>query len=469
MNEVFKIIDEYKEKLEILIKDLNKEIREYKDVYFALKPKGKEFKEDKANLSMKNPDLYKKIIEMAMKTDVDEIVKTIKNKRTLDLYNKETENALKRYGLSKEIIYSDEFINNTKGRVHDELLEMRQREEELSKKNKELDLYICDVAINMFEDLEKKKEYYKSILKGLTYAKENIKKEELFNKMASDSLDYVLNDLEEDKKIKLVSFIQKYNKSVEEKRKNLALKKTETNDNTTKESKISTFIDCDAYEDEREKVTPVMVVAKNYLDSIEKLDEASLNEFLDYISIKNNFISIISYMISFSNDDSLRKYLEKYLENIINFNMEEKESAEEDNRILYYGFTASKKYLLKDIDNISEAYYKDILKAINRLKRCNWTGKKNLVSLDKTFEMRQNDIRITVRKLNHNTYVILGIYCKKMNRDRLLVKDTLRRSNNLDIYLNNDKINYLWDSYYKLNEELESNIIEKLNCKNNIK
>lgn len=83
--------------------------------------------------------------------------------------------------------------------------------------------------------------------------------------------------------------------------------------------------------------------------------------------------------------------------------------------------------------------------------------------------MRQNDIRVTVKKLNHNTYVILGIYCKKMNRDRLLVKDTLRRSNNLDIYLNNDKINYLWDSYYKLNEELESNIIEKLNCKNNIK
>lgn len=30
MNEVFKIIDEYKEKLEILIKDLNKEIRDTK-------------------------------------------------------------------------------------------------------------------------------------------------------------------------------------------------------------------------------------------------------------------------------------------------------------------------------------------------------------------------------------------------------------------------------------------------------
>ena len=149
--------------------------------------------------------------------------------------------------------------------------------------------------------------------------------------------------------------------------------------------------------------------------------------------------------------------------------MEEKESTEEDNKILYYGFTASKKYILKDIDNISEAYYKDILKAINRLKRCNWTGKKNLVSLNKTFEMRHNDVRITVRKLNYNTYVILGIYCKKMNRDRNLVKDTKRRSNNLDIYLNNDKINYLWDSYEKLNEELEINIIEKLNCKNNIK
>ena len=469
MNEVFKIFDEYKEKLEILIKDLNKEIRTYKDVYFTLKPKGKEFKEDKAYLSIKKPDLYKKVIEMAMKTDVDEIVRTIKNKRTLDIYNKETENALKRYGLSKEIIYSDEFINNTKGRVHDELLEMRQREEELSKKNKELDFYICDVAINMFEDLEKKKEYYKSILKGLTYAKENIKREEPFNNMASNSLDYVLNDLEENKKIELVSFIQKYNKRVEENRKTFILKKTQTNEKPDKETKIITFTDYNASDDEKEKLTPVMVVAKNYLDSIEKLDEASLKEFLDYISIKNNFISIISYMISFANYDRLRKYLEGYLENIINSNMEEKESTEEDNKILYYGFTASKKYILKDIDNISEAYYKDILKAINRLKRCNWTGKKNLVSLNKTFEMRHNDVRITVRKLNYNTYVILGIYCKKMNRDRNLVKDTKRRSNNLDIYLNNDKINYLWDSYYKLNEELEINIIEKLNCKNNIK
>lgn len=465
MNEVFKIIDEYKEKLENLISEVNKEIREYKDVYFTLKPKGKAFKEDKAYHLMKKTDLYKKTIEMAMKTDVDEIVRTIKNKRTLDLYDNETENALKRFGLSKDTIYSDKFINNTNGRVRDELLKMRQREEELSKKNKELDLYICDVAINMFEDLEKKKEYYKSILKGLTYIKENIKKEELFNKMASDSLDYVLNDLEENKRIKLVSFIQKYNKSVEEKRKNLALKKTETNDNTTKETKIITFTDYNASDDEKEKLTPVMVVAKNYLDSIEKLDEASLNEFLNYISIKNNFISIISYMISFSNDDSLRKYLEKYLENIINSNMEEKENAEEDNRILYYGFTASKKYLLKDIDNISEAYYKDILKAIDKLKRCNWTGKKNLVSLDKTFEIRQNDIRITVRKLNHNTYVILGIYCKKMNRDRLLVKDTLRRSDNLDIYLNNNILN----ECYSLNEELEDEIMIKLNCKNNIK
>lgn len=93
----------------------------------------------------------------------------------------------------------------------------------------------------------------------------------------------------------------------------------------------------------REKLTPVMVVAKNYLDSIEKLDEASINEFLDYISIKNNFISIISYMISFANDGRLREYLEGYLKNIINSNMEEKESTEEDNKILYYGFTASKK------------------------------------------------------------------------------------------------------------------------------
>lgn len=165
MNEVFKIIDEYKEKLEILIKDLNKEIREYKDVYFALKPKGKAFKEENVLNLMEKPLLGEKLTSMVIKTDVDEILKMLIDKKELDMYNKETENALKRHGLSKEIIYSDSFISRTKGRLHDELLEMKQREEELFNQNQKIVMYICDVAINMFEDLEKKKEYYKSILK----------------------------------------------------------------------------------------------------------------------------------------------------------------------------------------------------------------------------------------------------------------------------------------------------------------
>lgn len=468
MEEVFKIIDEYKEKLENLVNQTNKELNEYKDVYFALKPKGRKFKEENVLNLMEKPLLGEKLTNMVIKSDADEILKMLYDKRQLDSYNRQTENALKRYGLSKEIIYSDGFINNTKGRLHDELVQMKKREDELFKQNEKIVMYICDVAINMYEDLENKKEEYKKLLKGLSYTKENIRKEEKFNNMASNSLDYVLNNLDDEKRDELILFIQKYNSKLEEKRKSLIIKK-ENDKELDKENKAIIFIDENIYQDEKEKLTPSMVVAKNYLDSIEKLDEASLNEFLAYISIKNNFISIISYMISFANDDRLRRYLEGYLENIINSNMEEKESTEEDNKILYYGFTASKKYLLKDIDNISGAYYKDILKAINRLKRCNWTGKKNLTSLNKTFEMRQNDIRITVRKLNYNTYVILGIYCKKMNRDRLLVKDTLRRSNNLDIYLSNCKINDLWDSYYKLNEELEKNILEKLNCKKIIK
>ena len=370
MDEVFKIIDEYKEKLENLISDVNKEIRTYKDVYFALKPKGKEFKEENVLNLMEKPLLGEKLTSMVIKTDVDEILKMLNNKKELDMYNRETENALKKYGLSREIVYSDEFINNTKGRVHDELLEMRRRDEELFNQNQKIVMYICDVAINKFEDLEKKKEYYKSISKGLTYAKENLKKEESFNNMASNSLDYVLNDLEEDKKIELVSFIQRYNKCVEEKRRVLILN-AKPNKEIDEENKVITFTDYNASDDEKEKLTPVMVTAKNYLDSIEKLDEASLNQFLNYISIKNNFISIISHMISFAKNEKIRKYLENYLENIIDSNMEEKEIIEEDNKILYYGFTASKKYLLKDIDNISEDYYKDILKAINKLKRCN--------------------------------------------------------------------------------------------------
>lgn len=83
MNEVFKIIDEYKEKLEILIKDLNKEIREYKDVYFALKPKGKAFKEENVLNLMEKPLLGEKLTSMVIKTDVDEILKMLIDKKSL--------------------------------------------------------------------------------------------------------------------------------------------------------------------------------------------------------------------------------------------------------------------------------------------------------------------------------------------------------------------------------------------------
>lgn len=87
---------------------------------------------------MKKPLLGEKLTSMVIKTDVDEILKMLYDKKELDTYNKETESALKRYGLSKEIIYSDSFINRTKGRLHDELLEMKQREEELFNQNQKI-------------------------------------------------------------------------------------------------------------------------------------------------------------------------------------------------------------------------------------------------------------------------------------------------------------------------------------------
>ena len=72
--------------------------------------------------------------------------------------------------------------------------------------------------------------------------------------------------------------------------------------------------------------------------------------------------------------------------------------------------------------------------------------------------------------------------CQKEEIDQILkyggrlfsnVKETLQELslyNNLYIVSNCQK-GYIeaFLSYYKLNEELESNIIEKLNCKNNIK
>lgn len=206
---------------------------------------------------------------------------------------------------------------------------------------------------------------------------------------------------------------------------------------------------------------------------MKNMDVDLINELLKQLSLNTNFVTIINYMINFLDEEEnkeLQNYLERYLDNYFESQFEYKEEIEEHNDILYYGFNKKKNYILNDIESITEAYYKDILKAIEKLRRCNLKSSvRKITDLRKVFEIRVHDIRITCRRISENTYMILGVYCKKVDKDSLLINDTIKRAGEVNSYV--DSIleikdnEFLWNKYEESNDVIENEILNKLKSK----
>lgn len=476
--EVIKIIYEEIDRLDKIIKEDSKLISNNRDVYNILKPKGKDFQTINVIKLSNDRELLNKMVDLVSSSNLVAVEEMIKKKLEFDDYDKEVNEKLISVGLTKDFIYSDAFINyvyikskqNKKLlKVYNELLEMKKREKELFRQNEEIVSYICNVAINVYEDTINEKERLKKDKKGLKYAIESIKKEEKLTIWSLSSLEKLYNYLDDASKKKLVIFIQRYNEKIEKEKIKKEIKELEKQKHV-KEENIVTYSD-ETYS--YEEVDPLSIKAKKYLDSLINLDKTMIFQMLDQLSLNSNFITIINYMISFlDEDDKLQTYLEEFLEKYFESNVEYKEETKDDNLVLYYGFSLNKNYILNDISNIPEEYYKDILKAIEKIKRCNFKNSaKNITDLRKAFEVRVNSIRITCKRIDENTYVILGIYCKKTKRDRLLISDTTKRlklvDNTLSDFTGIKKINCIWEKYLELNNEIEIELKAKLKSKIN--
>lgn len=473
--EIIEIIKGEIDRLDKLIKEDSKLINNNRDLYSALKPKGKDFQTINVIKLSDNKELLNKLVNLVSSSNLVAVEDMIKKKIEFDNYDKEVNEKLISAGITKDLIYSDAFINyvNIKSKqnkrllkVYNELLEMRKREIELFRQNEEIVMFICNTFINMYEDVVNEKEKLKYDKKSLLYTIESINKKEKLSIRSLSSLEELYNVLDLEKQKKLVSFIQNYNKKIE---KEVKIKKESIKVLDIKEEKDIKiqYIDNEPLE---HVIDPLSIQAKNMLDSLNGLDKGMVFKMLENLSSNKNFITIINYMINFVEDYKLQSYLEEFIENYFESNIKYKEEETEDNKVLYYGFSLNKNFILNDIENISEEYYKDISKAIKKVKRCDFNSNtKSITVLKKVFEVRVNAIRITCKRIDENTYVILGIYCKKKNRDRKLIVDTYNRLKLIDSVLDNiddvKKIDGVWSKYIEINEFFDDEINLKLNSK----
>lgn len=467
-------------KYDDIIKDLNKKLFLYKPIYDTLKPKGKKFsKENMLHLTM-NEKLINMLIEIMKQSNTIVIEKMIENKILYENHNKHVEEALSSFGLSKEIIFSDTFMNNIKLRstvnprlkqVYDKLVVMKKTDDELFELNEKIVLYICNTMIDMYEDTMEEKQRIKDIKKSLEYALKNYQSNNnLTPKDKSVIAGLIDNVLNKDEKKRLSSEFNLYlSKFIcKDKQKKVVIDKEEKPLINYVDEEIK---DLEVYEELNEDP-----LYDNYLMAIKSFENYNdISMFLNSIKYEYDARNILTYIInqlSTTQEDLLLKdYLNEFLNNYLDCKEEQEEikTEKDENHILYYGFLNKKNKILNDVlkGDIPKEYYSDVLKGISMIKNDGDKNKrKTITRIRKVFKLRINDIRITYKKLSDNIYVILGIFCKKDNRGYDIINTTLKRNNDLIGFeksiANCSMIKEIWDEYLSINDDFEKELEETL-------
>lgn len=463
-------------KYDNIIKDLNKKLLMYKPVYDILKPKGKKFSEENILRLTLDDRLLNMLMQIMEQSNTIAIEKMIENKMLYEKHNKQIEKDLRTYGLSKEAIFSDEFMNNIKLRstlnprlkqVYDKLVIMKQRDIELFELNEKIVFYICNTMIDMYEEVNEEKQRIKDEKKYIEYALKNYQSNNNLTprdkSIIAELIDNVL-DLDEKKKLsnEFSTYLSKFNSKPNEKKVSV----------TKEEPKpIVSYVDDDFYDAEINKEDEEDFIYNNYLIAIKSLDNYNdINTFLNSIKydcdIRKILMKLMNLLTSAPEDKLLKDYLNEYLSFLED---EEKETKKDENHIFYYGFLNKKNRILTDIlkGDIPKEYYGDVLKGITMIK---FDGAKNkrktITRIRKVFKLRINDIRITYKKLSDNIYIILGIFCKKDHRGYDVINTTLKRNSDLIGFeksiISAGMIQEIWDEYLSINDVFEKELEETL-------
>lgn len=422
------------------INTLSKQLLSYKNVYKKLKPKGKKFKKENVLNLFKEPFLLNELITLTQKSNIILIRVLLKNKAKLEDQNRKTDEALRSFNLSKQIIFSDSFLTSLKQRakfnpnlmiVYQKVLEIKRNDEKLFKINEEIVLYTCNFIIETYERILNDKESLKDNKNYLKYAKENILSN---NKLTVRDIVSITNliteeELNKDEKDKLLNLLEEYIisfsktdenkiKKVKEKKEKLDIKYTDAFDEII---------------DEEETMDDLYYNYYIALKSFSSYSDVLL--FLESIKYDCNLKFIIEKIILLLDETNEDKLLKEYLSNKQDKeSLMDKKLENEENIILYYGFLQEKNKIYSDIlkASIPKEYYNDIMQGLDMIKNGNTKNKvSGIKKIKKVQKLRVNDIRITYKKLFSNIYIILGIFCKKDNKGYDIINKTEKRNKQL--------------------------------------
>ena len=91
----------------------------------------------------------------------------------------------------------------------------------------------------------------------------------------------------------------------------------------------------------------------------------------------------------------------------------------QENELVYLKSDIGNYYALKDLDDIPKEYYASFLELLLSIKNNRFKNRKNLTDISKVLEVKNFKTRIIFSRVGQTKYAILGMFMKKVDKDKL--------------------------------------------------
>lgn len=349
-----------------------------------------------------------------------------------------------------------------------------QEEEEINRQMRDIMTLSLNFIVEFYEGIEKEKEEKKSLKKRAEYAFRNIRNNLTLTLADINTITLLIEKEEHLDKEALFNELNSYIES----KKSIQTKKPAKESITSENKK---YVD-----DNKQVITIEPQIKKNpiilnYLTTIRAFgdNKKAIEEFLNAISYNDDIDNIISEIlleIDCDKESNLYGVVSNYMVQMADDEFkDDKLLGDEQVNILFYDFINNPDKMINIIDKkIPNEDYKALLKAMELLKKDGAASNRTTtVLLKKIYKLRVDKVRVTFKRLNHNTYIILGIFRKRNQHGSEVIAKTKSRDDKLLMYekslIESANIPEIWNSYLEINEEIYKNVIEKIKMDKNNK
>lgn len=451
------ILEESIKFLDENIKEMSSDLRYLKRTYDLLIPNKKKRQSIKVcNMDEEGFARFMQVLEYNNRVLYDKIIKLDKEGEKLDQEH-------------------DKYLNNPIYNL-DDLTRARWsmdyaiKQEELYEKSSIIYAHACTYYVELYEAIEKEKEETKSTKKLYEYALKSMKTKKALMTRDISTITNLISELEIDDQDReeLFDELNDYIKRTKKEKVITVAPKEEIKQKKVIYKDLDSKEKIEEIEEEQEDI-----FSYNYLVTLKSFESFNdINAFLNSIKMSCNISRLIESVISLLDDTKEDNLLKEYLTLYLSKNEKveiETEDNENENTVLYHGFYDIKSKIISDIEktDIPMEYYPHIKEALDMIKQGTDKNKfKRINSVGKVLKLRYKDIRITYRRIAKNTYIILGIFCKKDAKGNNIVATTKRRDEEFSKHeksiVEAINISELWDEYIKVNSNIDDIINKKL-------